>query len=150
MNKLKVLCIHHTDLDGAGSAACVGLKHINDDVTYRIYNYGWPLEEKEFYVKNIHAGYWRSIMNIALANKDYTLLKEAYIELQKNEVPNINDKINYNFINVPSIIGTVNDDIEAYVVVQSSTKTNKKAVIQAFKNDGTATGAKVNLRLKGY
>ena len=59
-------------------------------------------------------------------------------------------EINYNFINVPSIIGTGNDDIEAYVVVQSSTKTNKKAVIQAFKNDGTATGAKVNLRLKGY
>lgn len=53
------------------------------------------LEEKELYVKNIHAGYWRSIMNIALVNKDYTLLKEAYIELQKNEVPNINDKINY-------------------------------------------------------
>lgn len=49
MNELKVLCIHHTDLDGAGSAACVGLKHINDEVTYRIYNYGWPLEEKEFY-----------------------------------------------------------------------------------------------------
>lgn len=59
-------------------------------------------------------------------------------------------EINYNFINVPSIIGTVNDDVEAYVVVQSSSKTNKKAVIQAFKNDGTATGAKVNLRLKGY
>lgn len=48
MNKLKVLCIHHTDLDGAGSAACVGLKHINDEVTYRLYNYGWPLEESEF------------------------------------------------------------------------------------------------------
>ena len=41
MNKLKVLCIHHTDLDGAGSAACVGLKHINDEVTYRIYNYAY-------------------------------------------------------------------------------------------------------------
>lgn len=48
MNKLKVLCIYHTDLDGAGSAACVGLKHINDEVTYRVYNYGWPLEESEF------------------------------------------------------------------------------------------------------
>ena len=59
-------------------------------------------------------------------------------------------EINYNFINIPSIIGTVNDDIEAYVVVQSSTKTNKSAVIQAYKNDGTKTGAKVNLRLKGY
>ena len=67
------------------------------------------------------------------------------------EIPKSGElKIDYNFINIPSIIGTVNDDIEAYVVVQSSTKTNKSAVIQAYKNDGTKTGAKVNLRLKGY
>lgn len=67
------------------------------------------------------------------------------------EIPESGElKIDYNFINIPSIIGTVNDDIEAYVVVQSSTKTNKSAVIQAYKNDGTKTGAKVNLRLKGY
>lgn len=59
-------------------------------------------------------------------------------------------EVNYNFINIPSIIGTVNDDVEAYVVVPKSTKTNKKAVILAYKNDGTTTGAKVNLRLKGY
>lgn len=59
-------------------------------------------------------------------------------------------EINYNFINEPSIIGTVNDDVEAYVVVPKSTKTNLKAVIKAFKNDGSTTGAKVNLRLKGY
>ena len=59
-------------------------------------------------------------------------------------------EISYNFISRPSIIGTVNDDIEAYVVVPDSLKTNKKAVIRAYKNDGSATGAKVNLRLKGY
>lgn len=59
-------------------------------------------------------------------------------------------QIDYNFINRPSIIGTVNDDIGAYVVVPDSTKTNKKAIIKAYKNDGTLTGAKANLRLKGY
>lgn len=59
-------------------------------------------------------------------------------------------EIFYNFINRPSIIGTVNDDIEAYIIVPDSTKTNKSAIIKAFKNDGTLTSAKVNLRLKGY
>jgi len=59
-------------------------------------------------------------------------------------------EIFYNFINRPSIIGTVNDDVEAYVVVPDSLKTNQKAVVMAYKNDGTTTKAKVNLRLKGY
>lgn len=59
-------------------------------------------------------------------------------------------EISYNFINRPSIIGTVNDDIEAYIVVPDSLKTNKTAVIRAYKNDGSVTKAKVNLRLKGY
>ena len=45
--KRKILCIHHTDLDGAGSAAIVGLKHENDEITYRLFNYGWVLEEKD-------------------------------------------------------------------------------------------------------
>lgn len=67
------------------------------------------------------------------------------------EIPqNGNLEINYNFINKPSIIGTVNDDIEAYVVIPDSLKTNKKATIRAYKNDGSLTKAKVNLRIKGY
>ena len=57
-------------------------------------------------------------------------------------------EITYDFISVPSIIGTVNDNIEAYVVVTD--KTNKNATIKAFLNDGSATGANVNLRIKGY
>lgn len=59
-------------------------------------------------------------------------------------------KIYYNFINRPSIIGCVNDSIEAYIIVPDETKTNTEAIIQAVKNDGTKIGAKVNLRLKGY
>lgn len=57
-------------------------------------------------------------------------------------------EINYNFINEPSIIGTVNDNINAYVVIKS--KTNQNATVYALLNDGTPTAAKVNLRLKGY
>ena len=48
-----------------------------------------------FYIKNVYAGYWRSVMNIAIENKESELLKEAYRELKKNENPNINDKIKY-------------------------------------------------------
>lgn len=44
---MKVLCLHHTDLDGAGSASVVGLYHHEDEVTYRMYNYGWPLSPEE-------------------------------------------------------------------------------------------------------
>ena len=57
-------------------------------------------------------------------------------------------QITYDFISVPSIIGTVNDNIEAYVVVTD--KTNTGATIKAYLNDGTTTGANVSLRLKGY
>lgn len=57
-------------------------------------------------------------------------------------------EISYNFINEPSIIGTVNDDINAYVVIKN--KTNTSARVFTYLNDGTQTSAKVNLRLKGY
>lgn len=43
---MKVLCIHHTDLDGAMSGAIVGLYcHLgNHQVTYKYHNYGYPLK----------------------------------------------------------------------------------------------------------
>ena len=43
----RILCLHHTDLDGAGSAAVVGLYHQNDQITYRMFNYGWDLKPEE-------------------------------------------------------------------------------------------------------
>jgi hypothetical protein len=57
-------------------------------------------------------------------------------------------EISYNFIKEPSIIGTVNDDVNAYVVIKN--KTNTRATVYTYLNDGTQTSAKVNLRLKGY
>ena len=57
-------------------------------------------------------------------------------------------EILYNFIKEPSIIGTVNDDVNAYVVIKN--KTNTSATVYTYLNDGTQTSAKVNLRLKGY
>ena len=44
-----ILVLYHADLDGVASAACVGLKYPKEKITYRHYNYGWPLEEKDFY-----------------------------------------------------------------------------------------------------
>lgn len=47
--KKKILVIYHTDLDGAMSAAVVGLKFKGEDITYRLYNYGWSLEPDDLF-----------------------------------------------------------------------------------------------------
>lgn len=52
-------------------------------------------EEKEYYIKNIQGAYWRGIMSIALMSNNKKILKEAYLEMQKYEMPTIDDKINY-------------------------------------------------------
>lgn len=44
---MKILVLHHTDLDGAMSAAVVGMKYRNDQVFYKLYNYGWKIEPKD-------------------------------------------------------------------------------------------------------
>lgn len=56
--------------------------------------------------------------------------------------------INYSFINAPSIVATVNDNIDAYIVV--SEKTNESAKLIAYTNSGEKTCAKVSVRIKGY
>lgn len=70
------------------------------------------------------------------------------IEMDIETLANGGLEISYNFIKVPSIIGTVNDDVNAYVVIKN--KTNTSATVYTYLNDGTQTNAKVNLRLKGY
>ena len=57
-------------------------------------------------------------------------------------------RIDYNFINVPSIVATVNDNNDAYVVITE--KTNTYAFLKAYKNSGELTTCKVSLRAKGY
>lgn len=44
---MRILCLHHTDLDGAGSAAIVGMFHKADNVVYKFHNYGWPLKRED-------------------------------------------------------------------------------------------------------
>lgn len=72
--------------------------------------------------------------------------KEELLEIEIPESGYL--EISYDFVRMPSIVGTVNDNISAYVVVKD--KTNTGAKIFAYLNDGTATSAKVNLRLRGY
>lgn len=72
--------------------------------------------------------------------------KEELLEVEIPESGYL--EILYDFVRMPSIVGTVNDNISAYVVVKD--KTNTGAKIFAYLNDGTATSAKVNLRLRGY
>lgn len=57
-------------------------------------------------------------------------------------------RIDYNFINVPSIVATVNDNNDAYVVITE--KTNTYAFLKAYTNSGELTTCKVSLRAKGY
>ena len=57
-------------------------------------------------------------------------------------------RVDYSFIKPPSIVATVNDDRDAYIVV--SEKTNKHAVIKAYTNAGELTTCKLSLRAKGY
>ena len=56
--------------------------------------------------------------------------------------------INYSFIKPPSIVATVNDNNDAYVVVTE--KTNTYAVLKAYTNAGELTTCKLSLRAKGY
>lgn len=72
--------------------------------------------------------------------------KEELLEVEIPESGYL--EISYDFVRMPSIVGTVNDNISAYVVVKD--KTNTGAKIFAYLNDETATSAKVNLRLRGY
>ncbi len=46
----KILCLHHTDLDGACAGAICGYwcEKMGYDIDYRLYNYGYPLKESDF------------------------------------------------------------------------------------------------------
>lgn len=81
--------------------------------------------------------------NVTVDVPDKEINMEVVIPAETGEL-----EIEYDFNSVPSIIGTVNDNIEAYVVVTEKTET--RATIKAYLNDGGTTGANVNLRLKGY
>jgi hypothetical protein len=57
-------------------------------------------------------------------------------------------KIEYDFINPPSIVATVNDSHNAYIVITE--KTNKYAILKAYTNTGDLTTCKLSLSAKGY
>ena len=72
--------------------------------------------------------------------------KEVVQELEIIETSGL--VVDYDFINPPSIVCTVNDAIDAYVVVAE--KTNKSALLKAYKNSGELTTCKISFRAKGY
>lgn len=72
--------------------------------------------------------------------------KEVVQELEIIETSGL--LVDYDFINPPSIVCTVNDAIDAYVVVAE--KTNKSALLKAYKNSGELTTCKISFRAKGY
>lgn len=72
--------------------------------------------------------------------------KELDMQLEIEEKSGL--RVDYSFIKPPSIVATVNDDNNAYVVVTE--KTNKYAYLKAYTNIGELTSCKVSLRAKGY
>lgn len=72
--------------------------------------------------------------------------KELNLELEIKNPEGI--IVDYDFVSVPSILGTVNDNINAYIVVKS--KTNKQAVLEAFDNNGSPVKCKFSMRIRGY
>lgn len=57
-------------------------------------------------------------------------------------------RIEYSFIRPPSIVATVNDNNDAYIVVTEKTETY--AHLKAYTNSGELTTCKLSLRAKGY
>ena len=93
----------------------------------------------------------RAYNNVQLVLNTFNVsidVPDKEIEMDITTTENGGFEISYNFIKEPSIIGTVNDNVNAYVVVKD--KTNTSATVYTYLNDGTQTNAKVNLRLKGY
>lgn len=56
--------------------------------------------------------------------------------------------VDYDFYSVPSIVATVNDNINAYAVVTS--RSNKSATLKIYNNNGTLTTGNISLFLKGF
>ncbi len=72
--------------------------------------------------------------------------KEVILELEITDEQGL--KIEYSFIEPPSIVATVNDNNDAYVVVAE--KTNEYAILKAYTNAGELTTCKLSLRAKGF
>lgn len=62
------------------------------------------VEEKNKILKQVEVAYWRSVMRIALQNKNKRLMNSSYRGLKIIEKPEINDKIIYMQLKCPSLV----------------------------------------------
>lgn len=93
----------------------------------------------------------RAANNVQTVLTDFTASidvpdKDLDMELEITEPEGL--RIEYSFIRPPSIVATVNDNNDAYVVITE--KTNTYAHIKAYTNAGELTTCKLSLRAKGY
>lgn len=72
--------------------------------------------------------------------------KETVLELEITDKEGL--RVEYRFTEPPSIVATVNDNNDAYVVV--SEKTNNYAILKAYTNSGELTTCKLSMRAKGF
>lgn len=93
----------------------------------------------------------RAANNVQTVLTDFTASidvpdKDLDMELEITDAEGL--RIEYSFIRPPSIVATVNDNNDAYVVITE--KTNTYAHIKAYTNAGELTTCKLSLRAKGY
>ncbi len=104
--------------------------------TFRYCKFRITLQAKN----NVQTVLTNFVVNIDVPDKDLDM------ELEITDPNGLT--IEYSFINVPSIVATVNDNNDAYVVITE--KTNTYAILKAYTNSGELTTCKVSLRAKGY
>ena len=85
------------------------------------------------------------VVSECIANVD---VPDKEINLQLEITDKAGLTIQYEFLAPPSIVATVNDNNDAYVVVTE--KTNTYATIKAYTNAGDLCTCRVSLRAKGY
>lgn len=89
---------------------------------------------------NVQTVLSKLVMNLDVPDKE--------LDMQVEITDSAGLKVEYDFINSPSIVATVNDDNNAYIVITE--KTNKYAIVKAYTNNGALCTAKLSLRIKGY
>lgn len=88
-------------------------------------------------------------MPVVLTNFTVNIdVPDKYLDLELEITDPNGLKIDYEFVKPPSIVATVNDATNAYVVITE--KTNTYALLKAYTNSGEETTCKVSLHAKGY
>lgn len=134
------------------SSALIEIRFSDDNITWTEWR---PLNTGQYKFR-----YYQIRVTLTSPNNAVVFLEGLVVVIDipdKEEIfeVNITDaeagyELNYDFVKTPSIVGTVNDTISAYIVVELGDDSNKRAIIKAYTNNGVLTTCKASIRVKGY